>query len=356
MKYTPYKIFHYQSKLDSLPQHVDKIEPPVHVRIKPTNVCAHSCWYCAYRTDNLQLGDDMVERDKIPEEKMMEIVDDLAEMGVKAVTFSGGGDPFYYKPLLSTIKRLANHSIHFASLTNGMRLNGELAEFFAHHGAWLRISIDGWDDPSYAQYRGIREGEYSRLIENLKNFKGYGGDCFLGISLIVDEKNATHVYEAAMKLYDAGVDSIKISPCIVSNEGHKNNAYHQPLFDVVKEQIVRLRQQVAGSERGLEVFDAYHELDEKFTKEYDWCPYLQILPIIGADLNIYSCQDKAYNLNSGLLGSIKEQRFSDFWYSDKNRFFEIDPSKECDHHCVANSKNRLILEYLASEDPHRSFV
>ncbi len=356
MKYTPFKIFHYQQKLDSLPRSVEQIEPPVHVRIKPTNVCAHDCWYCAYRVDNLQLGEDMVVRDKIPEEKMMEIVEDLSEMGVKAVTFSGGGDPFYYKPLLNTIKRLADASIHFASLTNGVRLKGELSEFFAHHGSWLRISIDGWDDPSYAKYRGVKEGEYSKLIENLRNFKGHGGDCFLGISMIVDKDNAAHVYDAAMRLYDAGVDSIKVSPCIVSNDGRENNRYHQPFFEQVKGQIARLRDQVADSGRELEIFDAYHELDEKFTKEYDWCPYIQILPIIGADLNIYSCQDKAYNLNSGLLGSIREQRFSEFWYSDKNRFFTIDPSKECDHHCVANNKNRLILEYLSSEDPHTAFV
>ena len=35
---------------------------------------------------------------------MMEIIDDLVDMGVKAVTFSGGGDPFYYLFLLDTVK------------------------------------------------------------------------------------------------------------------------------------------------------------------------------------------------------------------------------------------------------------
>ena len=44
-------------------------------------------------------------------------------------------------------------------------------------------------------------------------------------------------------------------------------------------------------------------------KDYTWCPYLQILPVIGADLNIYPCQDKAYNLEHGLVGTIRNQRF-----------------------------------------------
>jgi len=85
------KIFHYKEKLDSLPESVDKILPPVHIRIKPTNACNHNCRYCAYRADNLQLGQDMRIKDSIPKEKMMEIIDDLEDMGVKAVTFSGGG-------------------------------------------------------------------------------------------------------------------------------------------------------------------------------------------------------------------------------------------------------------------------
>ena len=45
---------------------------------------------------------------------------------------------------------------------------------------------------------------------------------------------------------------------------------------------------------------------------------------IALAMNIYPCQDKAYNLDEALMGSIKEQRFKDFWFSDKNKIFKID--------------------------------
>ena len=83
---------------------------------------------------------------------------------------------------------------------------------------------------------------------------------------------------------------------------------------------------------------------------------MQILPIIGADLKVYPCQDKAYNLDEGLIGSIKNQRFKDFWFSDKNKFYMINPSRVCNHHCVANEKNKMILEYLAADAKHLEFV
>jgi len=352
--YTKTKIFHFKDKIDSLPMESGKIMAPIHIRIKPTNVCAHKCRYCAYRVDNLQLGKDMNERDYIPRDKMLEIIDDIIEMKVKAVTFSGGGDPFYYPYLLETAKKLAESPVQFATLTNGAKLNEELAEIFADKATWIRISIDGWDDKSYSKYRGVKDGEFTKVIKNMESFKRLNGKCYLGVSIIVDRDNAAHIYDLVKKLNDIGVDSVKVSPCIVSNDGIENNKYHQPVFDKVKEDLNRALEDLACE--SFEIFDSYHEVDDKFQKTYSWCPFLQILPVIGADLNIYPCQDKAYNLDEGLIGSIKNQSLKEFWFSDKNNFMKIIPSKVCDHHCVANAKNKLILEYLTADKVHIGFV
>lgn len=352
--YTKMKIFHFKEKIDSLPRDNPLIMPPVHIRIKPTNVCNHNCSYCAYRVNGLQLGKDMVVRDFIPREKMLEIIDDLEKMKVKAVTFSGGGEPFCYPYLFETIKKLSKTSIKFASLTNGARLDGELAEIFARHASWLRISIDGWDDKSYSCYRRLPRGEFTKVMNNIRNFKKLKGKCYLGAVIIVDKKNASHVYSLIHLLWEAGVNNVKVSPCIISNNGLENNRYHKPFFKKVKSQIQKAAKRLTTP--GFEIFDAYHELDEKFRKNYKWCPYLQILPVIGADLNIYPCQDKAYNLEDGLIGSIKNKRFKDFWFSDKNKFFKINPSNVCNHHCVSNEKNKMAIEYLNADREHLGFV
>lgn len=352
--YTPLKMFHYTDKLDSLPADVADVKPPLHIRIKPTNACNHRCSYCAYREDHLQLGKDMVEKDYIPRGKMMEIIDDCAAMGVKAITFSGGGEPLYYKYILDTVKKLSDTDIKFASLTNGSRLEGEIAEVFAEKGTWLRISMDGWDDQSYVDYRNTKFGEYTRITNNIKNFKKLNGKCFLGVSLIIGSGNHHKIYEMTKVMKDLGVDSVKIAPCVVSNDGRENNEYHKPFFDAAKEMSIRTKSELEG--KGFEVFDSYHALDAKFLKNYTWCPYLQILPIIGADLNVYSCQDKAYNLDSGVVGSIKDKGFREFWMDGKEKFFHINPAKDCNHHCVSNSKNMMVLDYLGADKEHLGFV
>ena len=353
-KYNSLKIFRFSSKIDSLPRDDDQILAPIHVRLKPTNACNHRCWYCAYRQQDLQLGQDMNQTDVIPRDKMSEIIDDFIDLGVKAVTFSGGGEPFCYPHLAETAGKLAQSPVKFAALTNGSRLENEAADVFARHATWVRVSMDGWDDASYASYRNTAPHEFSRVMSNMERFKKIGGPCHLGVSLILDRRNWPQAFDLTTRLRDVGVDSVKVSPCIVSNDSRENQAFHDDIFDSVRDMVDRIKSDLTSP--SFEIHDAYHRMDLEFEKDYSWCPYLQILPVIGADLNVYSCQDKAYNLACGKLGSIRDQRFKDFWFSDKNNFFQIDPSRDCGHHCVGHQKNRLVLDYLNVDREHAAFV
>ena len=145
-----------------------------------------------------------------------------------------------------------------------------------------------------------------------------------------------------------------MSPCITSNNGAESNRYHEPFYSSAKAEIEKAQSDLAND--AFEINDAYHYLEDKFEKDYTWCPYLQMLMVIGADLNVYACQDKAYNLDNGCLGSIKERSFRDFWFDNKERFFKINPKVDCNNHCVANPKNRLLLDYLEADRDNLGFV
>ena len=118
----------------------------------------------------------------------------------------GEGDIFLgiKVPILRKIakhyKGLSLTDIQFASLTNGSRLKGEIAEIFAHKGSWIRVSMDGWNDESYSTYRNIKPGAFSSLLKNMEEFKKISGGCLLGVSIIVDKKNSDHLYELIKKL------------------------------------------------------------------------------------------------------------------------------------------------------------
>ena len=331
-----------------------RIAPPVHVRIKPMNPCDHDCWYCAYHDENLQLGNLMEYKDRLPREKMMEIIDDLAEMGVKAVTFSGGGEPLIYPHIAEALNKLGESGIKLATLTNGSHLHEDIAAAFPRYGTWIRVSIDGWDAESYAKIRNVKLTEFDLVLNNMRNFANLDSSCVLGINYVIDNQNYGHVLEFSKLMKDIGVNHLKIMGVIVSNDGKQSNEYHDKIKESVKEQIAQAK---GLEDENFTIIDHYHEFPERFDKEYDTCPSMQFLTIIGADSKVYSCHDKAYT-EWGLLGSIENRRFKDFWYSEENRekLFGFDPQNSCRHHCVTHSKNLAIMEYLNLDQEHGHFV
>ena len=121
----------------------------------------------------------------------------------------------------------------------------------------------------------------------------------------------------------------------------------------MRESIEKSKADLADT--SFEIMDAWHTLAERFANENDWCPFSQVLAVIGADLGVYPCQDKAYN-HEALLGSLSNQSFKEFWMNGKEAFFRLRPGRDCRHHCVAAGKNRMLLDYLAVDEAHGAFV
>ena len=350
-KYSDLKFLGYPNTLNALKK--KNIVAPVHVRIKPTNVCNHDCWYCAYHASGLQLGDQMTYRAVIPFDKLSEIVDDLINMKVSAVTFSGG-EPLLYKRLPEIIERLYKGGVKIATLTNGANLKGKMAEAFQKYGTWVRISLDGYDDESYSKARGVKHGEFTKLLHNMRNFKSSKTECVLGCSFIVGKDNYKHIFSICNKLKDVGIDHVKVSGAVVGNSPEENNLYHREIKDVVSDQIQKVKK---IEDDKFKVINHYHDLDDRFEKEYTICPYILYRPVIGADSCVYTCQDKAYT-ESGKLGSLKNISFMNFWNSEDNlkKVYELNPSEKCKHHCISHSKNEIITEYLNIDTDHLPFT
>jgi len=339
--YSDLKVLKFASFIDNL--YIGN-NSPLHIRIKLTNRCNHRCSYCAFRNANQSLGLNINQTDEIPYEKLVEIIDDISGMGVKAVTLSGAGEPTIYPNLDKILKKLSKTKIKFAMLTNGSFFSGEVAELFAKYGSWVRVSIDGWDRESYKNFRGV--DDFDRVINNIKLFRS--DKCLLGVNIVVNKDNAKHLYDLYKVIIKANLSTIKISPCVVSDSAYENTEYHDSLSNIVDNEIAKI-----SAESKVHISNTYHSQLEGFIKGYSWCPNIQIRPVIGADCNIYSCHDKAYE-KAGLICSFKDCSFKKAWESANK--FKINPSNDCKHHCIAHSRNSLVLSYLDIYQDHLEFV
>lgn len=345
------KIFHH---IDHIKEYVNKnVINPIHIRIKPTNICNHDCWFCAYHSDNLSLGEQMKYKDTIPREKIIEICKDIVSMNVKAVTFSGGGEPLAYPFLKEAIDILYKGNVKMGYITNGSLLNGEIAKNLAKTATWVRISMDGYDNQSLSKSRNVKNGEFEKIIQNIINFKKNGDRVEVGVSLIVTKENYKKIKDLGLELERYGVDHLKISPCITSNQSKESNDYHKDIYENVQKEISQLNKDA----RKMKILNHYHYEDLNYEKSYTSCPQASFLTIIGADQKIYTCQDKAYT-ETGALGCMKNRSFKELWNSNElqERLRKINPKILCNHHCVANEKNKLMLNYFSQKEDHKDFV
>ncbi|MFH1358697.1 MAG: radical SAM protein [archaeon] len=356
-KYGNLKIVWQHEKLDSLRK--GEIIAPVCVRIKPTNKCNHRCFYCSYdpnaETQNV-LSHGFNQNDEIPREKMMEILDDFKEIGVKALTFSGGGEPLIYPHIVETLRKTLDNRIDLSIITNGQMLNGEIAELLAK-AKWVRISLDACNEETFTEIRKVSKRLFQELSENIKKFSEIKDDkCELGINFVVNHLNTNQVFEAAVYFKSLGVNHVKFTPRWIDQEGEWEK-YHQPFKESVISQIKRAKQELEDEK--FKIFDTY-ENDFRLTgipeRTYSFCPIMQIVPVIGADSVVYFCHDKTY-LEKGAIGSLKDQSFKDLWFSNeaKELFKNFNPKVECQQHCSYDARNIAIMNMLDNYGDHINF-
>lgn len=351
---TPYsqlKIFHHKELLNQLEN--SQRCTPLYIRIKPTNICNHNCYYCHYKNPYLTL-DEYNPNDTIPRDKMLEIVNDMKEMGVKAVTFSGGGEPLVYPYIEETMERVLQAGIDLSIITNGSMLKGKKAELLAR-AKWVRISIDSINADNYAKIRGIGNDALPELLKNIEAFARIKDEtCELGINFVIGKENYMEIGQVAETMKSLGANHVKFAP-LFSNETEE---YHKDIKDGVIAKLDELGQKLNdGRFRIIDLYTSDFDNYEVFRRTYSRCPIKEFVCIIAANSKVYYCHDKAY-LSDGCVCDLNGQSFQNGWNSEEvtRKFKEFDAMKVCKQHCVYDSRNVLINSYLDMNLNHVNFV
>jgi MoaA/NifB/PqqE/SkfB family radical SAM enzyme len=352
---TPYsniKIFAHPDKMEAMRN--GGRTAPLFLLINPTNLCNHGCYYCSYADDVLGLRDRVVKNDQIPWEKMRKILDDIASMGVKAVIFSGGGEPLVYPDIAQTLSKVLKNRIDLAIITNGQLLDGERAEALSN-AKWVRISFDSADAEAYGKYRNISPDCWHRVCDNIKRFSSIKSkSCELGINFVITHENASQVYDAAKLVKSLGANHIKFA-ARVTKDLHK---YHEPFKEATFGHIHRAIEDFAdGSFRVINKYEDDFAHDAVPSRPYSRCYIKEISAVIGADCKLYFCHDKAY-VSSGVVGDLKERGLKELWFSDEvtERFRCFDAALQCKHHCVYDDRNILLNTFFSLDRNHINFV
>ena len=206
---------------DKILAHLDRIlgdRKPITADIFLNNYCNNKCPYCTYRRWEFEAGARYMKF-----EEFKAYAEKLESLGVLGFILTGGGEPTISKDFEKITAYLEEKKLHYGINTNFNKLVYIKPDY-------LKVSLDGWDEDSYEQHRGVRA--YETVRENIQKYaewkKQHSPHTSLGIQLLaysVDEVNS--FYEANK---DLNVDYMSIRPV----ESTRGNYYKDSFNDFKK--------------------------------------------------------------------------------------------------------------------------
>ncbi len=348
--YSDLKILCHPDKIKAILQ--EERTSPLYVRIKPTNVCNQKCWYCVYANDSVIDNRNVDRRESIPWAKMKEIINDLSEMGTKAITFSGGGEPLCYPYIYDALDMVQKHGMDYAMISNGQGLEDRVISVLKS-AKWVRISFDSTDRELYKKTRGV--DTFSKVVDNIKQFAiEKDKSCVLGVNFVVTKNNYKEIYDMCDLLASIGVNNIKFSPLMVKGT---NSDYHMEIKAEVEEQLAKAVEKFQSDT--FCIIDKYtndESLEKNFVKSKR-CHIKEVFTVIGADCKVYYCHQRAYT-RTGEIGDLTNQSFKELWFSEQTtkKFREMKPQRECNFRCAFEERNQLLESLVNMDRKHINFI
>jgi len=122
----PWKLLRHQSAV------VDGRIVPVHLQFSPTNRCNGNCSWCScYRVDRAK---------EMPIEEVGDMLRYFRDLGTKAVTITGGGEPTIHKNFAEILSLCKTLGIGVGLVTNGLSWRDAPPPQEARDIVWMRVS------------------------------------------------------------------------------------------------------------------------------------------------------------------------------------------------------------------------
>ena len=346
--YSPLKPVFHVDQLETL--RAGRYPVPVHVQLVLSDLCNQDCSFCAYRmsgglsTELFGTAATHNPNRKMPFEKAMEIVEDCARLGVKAIQFTGGGEPTVHPKHLEVMRFAQVLGMQTGLVTNGVKMDPAHPSIRAM--TWVRVSVDAGTAESYAHIRGVSAAMWGRVWGNVKALSaGYEGK--LGVGFVVTPANYHELAACARMCEASGVQNMRIG-AVFSEMG---DGYYGDLVPAIHEAIAKAKAVVST----LEVIDLFDrrmkDLDDGRPTD-EFCGYQHFNAYIGADLNVYRCCNTAYTTR-GTVASLKNQRLAEFFDNPATGYKGFD-ARNCTA-CQFNAQNKAIASLLTAPE-HVNFV
>ncbi len=345
-----------QFSSDKILKHIDKVAQwqqtgetfPITIEFDLTNVCNNKCPQCFgfYGTDN----------SSVDLEAAKSVVKQIVEMGGRALTFTGGGEPTCNPHLVEVMKFAKELGLDTALITNGLALKEDDAKVFLQCCTWIRVSLDAGSQEVYKRTHGMDAAAYEKTIKNIgmlvrvKN--EISSKCTIGVGYLTDTGMGEDMLRCTELCRDMGVDYLQFRP-FLRRFGEEELKYD------FEETLPWIEKCVKLATDKFDVLFSKHKYDSMqynaIDRGYGICFGHHFATTIAANLKIYICCHMR-GVEKYCLGDLTKNSLKEIWESDqrKKAYKNID-FRDCPPLCRCNTFNQILWN-IAQPVNHKNFL
>ncbi|MFC1574472.1 radical SAM protein [Gemmatimonadota bacterium] len=329
---------------------------PVTLQLNISDLCNQNCSWCAYRADRglsvEQFADEGGNRNPnrmIPQQKVREILEDAAAMGVQGVIFTGGGEPTVHPHHLALFRFALDLGMDCSLNTNGV-LHRPGWEEVLPRLTYVRYSIDAGSPEEYAEVRDAQTSHYETALANMSDLarrvEKVSSRCVVGAGYVVSPTTWHHLERGVINIRDTGAHYVRLA----SMQSTGGRAAYGDSYEEARTACRRAEALSDGGFRVVNMFDAAMG----GRPDYRFCGMQQFVLYVGGNLKVYRCCYTAY-MEHGEIGDLTGQSLRYWFESDKKRaMIAAFDARSCEA-CALNEKNRAINQMVGTPD-HVNFI
>jgi len=338
---------------------------PVLVEVDPSNTCNHGCYFCISSYIHLPESKDLETYDKsiMPKKMLIEVTQNFIDMGVRAINWTGGGEPTINPGLADAIKLAGSAGIKMGIFTNGTLLHKwNLIETMVDNMTWVRLSIDAGTKETYNSIRRAKDGhDWDRMVENLTSLievnKSKGNKIDIGVGFVITPDTYTEIVDFAKFFSKFDLSYCQFKPEIVNRERENGVQREQDFWNNQVEPLLEEAKKILGDKfqiNGYKMKDLEDD-PELYGRDYKKCLGSQVQPCVGADGHVYVCTNhRGYKQYS--YGSLYDSTFSEIWSNINkkkevmNQIENVECFTNCTQLCKPHESNKAAWEIYQNLD------
>ena len=310
---------------------------PITIEIDLTNRCNHRCSFCYYAE---HIGVD-AEKPSLDTDILKKRMKEARELGTKALSFTGGGEPMIHPNYQDFIKYAKELNFDIGTITNGSVITQRNVDTIIDNLQWIRISIAGGDKKSYEKVQGV--DQFEKVVENIKLLSQRkterNSNLNVGIRILVTPENISSLKNFANIIKTLNIDYLQFAPDqFTADKGiFWNSSETQSTFREVKE--------ILESNKIKLLTTTYMESQENLDSPRTCYAHFFMVSITAEGFLTF-CKN-ARGEADFYIGNINKNSLSEIWEDSKTKEIEkwVKPNNcglFCKHMAINNTMEEIV--------------